>query len=131
MKFSRPIYYCSVIRSLWALSCCYRLYFKLQIEKNLRRHLHIPDDIKSFSFDSNPEKAGFFGRERLRIRAVFLLPGTQLKNFEAILNDAKMGEPVSLSCNHQTDLSNFLIVTFTLLDRDSNSLIYSSDFQNK
>lgn len=95
MSFLRYAISCSLIVFLCSLSGCYRLYFKPQDEKNLRRQLHIPDNIELISFDSNPKEAGFFGREGLRIQAIFQFTENQLKDYSAIIEDTETWKPVS------------------------------------
>jgi len=74
---------------------CYKLVYKPQDMKNVRRQLHIPNDIRLVSFDSNPKEAGFFGREGLRISALFQFDDKQLSNYLNIIEDRATWQPVS------------------------------------
>ena len=86
---------------IWALvltlclSGCYQLFLRPRDEKNVRRQLHIPADVRILSLDSNPKTSGFFGREGLRISAVFQLNPNQFEAYIDRLDDKKIWKPVS------------------------------------
>ena len=74
---------------------CYRSAYKPQDMKNVRKQLHISNDVKSVSFDSNPKESGFFGREGLRISAAFQFDDEQFSNYLNVMEDRATWQPVS------------------------------------
>jgi len=75
-------------------SSCYQLFLRQQDEKNIRRQLHIPASVTIVSLDSNPKTPGFFGREGLRISAVFQFNRRQFDRYVRTLDDEKIWKPV-------------------------------------
>lgn len=78
------------------LAGCYQLVYRRQDERNLRRQLHVPSDVRIVSLDGHPKSGGFFGREGLQIHAVFEFEPDQLDRYVATMDDASVWKPEPL-----------------------------------
>jgi hypothetical protein len=76
------------------LTGCYELVFRPQDERDVRNQLHIPRSVALIYLDSSPKEAGWFGREGLRISAVFQFAGDQLEEYASGLGDPEVWRPV-------------------------------------
>jgi hypothetical protein len=76
------------------LSGCNQLFLRQLDEKNVKRQLHIPAAVRMLSLVSNPKTPGFFGREGLRISAVFQFDSRQFEDYIGRLKDKKTWKPV-------------------------------------
>lgn len=81
--------------TLSAVSGCYELLHRPEDERNIRRQFHVSASVPVVSFDSHPKSAGFFGREGLRIWAVFQFEDQQFADYHARLDDPAVWKPVS------------------------------------
>ncbi|MCZ7555984.1 MAG: hypothetical protein M5R41_06230 [Bacteroidia bacterium] len=66
-----------------------------QDERQVRRQFHVPDEVRLDTLRGSPETGGWFGREGLRIRAVFQFSEAQFAAYLRSLHDPKVWEPVS------------------------------------
>ena len=95
MKIFRMICCIFFLVALVGITGCYQLVYRSQDEKNVRRQLHIPKDVRLISFDSNPKEAGFFGREGLQISAEFLFDDKQFEEYLDAIKDTAQWQAVS------------------------------------
>ncbi len=85
---------CLLVALLAMTINCYQMVFKAQDEKNVRRQFHIPAQVKDIFLEGHPKKAGFFGREGLKIRAIFAFNDVQLEAYLRELNNPAIWKPV-------------------------------------
>ncbi len=62
-------------------------------EQQLRRQFHIPSEVHLDSLASDPETAGWFGREGLRIRAVFQFTELQFDRYLSDMDNREVWSP--------------------------------------
>ncbi len=65
-----------------------------QDERQVRRQFHVPDEVRLDTLKGSPETGGWFGREGLRIRAVFQFNKQQFDSYMRGLHDTEIWEPV-------------------------------------
>lgn len=91
---------CRIIYVVTCLTCflgfvgCYELVFRAEDERNIRGQFRVPKSVEVVSFDSHPKQAGFFGREGLRISAVFHFDDKQLGDYMRMIEDKAAWKPV-------------------------------------
>jgi hypothetical protein len=68
---------------------------RAQDERQVRRQFHVPEEVLLDTLKGIPETGGWFGREGLRIRAVFQFSEAQFAEYLRRLHDAERWEPVS------------------------------------
>jgi hypothetical protein len=66
-----------------------------QDERQVRRQFHVPDEVRLDTLKGNPETGGWFGREGLRIRAVFQFNEQQFDDYMHRLHDKDIWKAVS------------------------------------
>ncbi len=70
--------------------------FRQLDEKQVRRQFHLPQEVRLDTLVSRPEtSSGWFGREGLRIRAVFQFTGRQFDQYVEQLGDGNVWRPIS------------------------------------
>ena len=74
-------------------SGCYQLNIKPIDEKNVRNQLHLPVDVKLVKLESSPKTPGWFGREGLRIYAVFQFNDKQFNEYVQKINNQQGWDP--------------------------------------
>ena len=95
MKFEIKIFIAAcVMISLLVQGGCSCQSFREIDEKNIRGQLHVPKDIPLVFFDSNPKEAGWFGREGLRIWAVFQFNAKQVAEYLKDIETSSTWKPV-------------------------------------
>jgi hypothetical protein len=64
-------------------------------ESQARRQFHVPDEVRLDTLVSSPKEAGWFGREGLRIRAVFRFSEREFGEYLGKLHSREIWEPVA------------------------------------
>lgn len=76
------------------LSGCYKLFFRLIDEKDVRNQFHIPSEVVLLFLESNPKFPGWFGREGLTISAVFQFNDMQFKDYLVKFENEEVWSPI-------------------------------------
>ena len=94
MTCSRVLCLVMLLSAVCSLTGCYELNFRQLDEKNVRAQFHVPGKVRLISLESHPKQAGFFGREGLRISAVFQFDDEPFKHYTGKLEDRTVWKPV-------------------------------------